>query len=141
VLITRAALQIDSGFTAYPLIDPVIVADTDGSGFIPADAALQINEAGVNYPTATLPSPPIPSGTVFTPLVSRAAPHTLGFPAAPAFSVATVQQQFTTSTSTRTHVKPQPFINVSWMDAFFALSYRRRRSGLDSFALIVDNPY
>src|SRR6202040_1523332 len=30
VLITRVALQADSGFTAYPLTDPVIVADTDG---------------------------------------------------------------------------------------------------------------
>jgi hypothetical protein len=138
--ITRAALQIDSGFTAYPLADPVIVADTDGAGFIPADAALQVNEAGVNFPTANLPNPPLPSGTVFTPLVSRAAPHTLGFQAVPALSVATLQQQFTTS-ATRKHVKPQPFINVSWMDAFFALSYRRRRSGLDSFALIVDNRY
>jgi fibronectin type 3 domain-containing protein len=65
VLITRAALQSDSGFAAYPLVDPAIMADTDGSGFIPADAALQANEAGVNYPTANLPSPPIPAGVVF----------------------------------------------------------------------------
>jgi hypothetical protein len=63
--ITRAALQKDSGFAAYPLVDPVIVADTDGVGFIPADAALQINEAGAGYPTANLPNPPIPSGVVF----------------------------------------------------------------------------
>ena len=40
-LITRATLQTDTGFAAYPLIDPLIVADTDGAGFIPADAALQ----------------------------------------------------------------------------------------------------
>jgi hypothetical protein len=65
VLITRVALQRDSGFAAYPLTDPVIVADTDGSGFIPADAALQISEASVNVPTTNLPSPPIPSGVVF----------------------------------------------------------------------------
>jgi hypothetical protein len=64
VLITRTALQADSGFAAYPLVDPIIVADTDGSGFIPADAALQVNEAGVGFPTANLPSPPIPSGIV-----------------------------------------------------------------------------
>jgi alpha-amylase len=65
VLVTRAVLQTDTGFTAYPLVDPTIVADTDGSGFIPADAALQINEAGVGFPTANLPRPPIPSGVVF----------------------------------------------------------------------------
>jgi hypothetical protein len=65
VLITRAALQADTGFVAYPLVDPVIVADTDGAGFIPADAALQVNEAGVGLPTANLPTPPIPSGVVF----------------------------------------------------------------------------
>ena len=65
VLITRVALQTDTGFAAYPLVDPVIVADTDGSGFIPADAALQANEAGVGFSTANLPIPPIPSGVHF----------------------------------------------------------------------------
>jgi hypothetical protein len=65
VLATRVVLQTDSGFTAYPLVDPTIVADTDGAGFIPADAALQINEAGVGVATANLPRPPIPSGVVF----------------------------------------------------------------------------
>jgi hypothetical protein len=62
VLITRVALQSDKGFSAYPLVDPVIVGDTDGSGFIPADAALQVNEAGVGYPTSTLANPPVPAG-------------------------------------------------------------------------------
>jgi hypothetical protein len=65
VLITRALLSTDSGFTAYPLVDPVIIADTDGAGFIPADAALQANEAGVGFPTADLPIPPIPGGVHF----------------------------------------------------------------------------
>ena len=62
VLVTRVSLQTDTGFAAYPLVDPVIVADTDGAGFIPADAALQINEAGVGFPTANLANPPIPPG-------------------------------------------------------------------------------
>jgi aryl-phospho-beta-D-glucosidase BglC (GH1 family) len=74
VLITRTALQSDSGFSAYPLVDPVIVADTGGSGFIPADAALQVNEAGVGFPTANLPSPPIPSGVVFQPISNNVDP-------------------------------------------------------------------
>jgi YD repeat-containing protein len=60
VLITRALLSADTGFAAYPLVDPVIVADTDGDGFLPADAALQANEAGVGFPTANLSNPPIP---------------------------------------------------------------------------------
>jgi Hypothetical glycosyl hydrolase family 15 len=72
VLITRALLSTDSGFTAYPLVDPVIVADTDGSGFIPADAALQANEAGVGLPAPNLPVPPIPTGVHFLALIQRA---------------------------------------------------------------------
>jgi autotransporter-associated beta strand protein len=60
VAITRAGLQVDSGFVAYPLVDPVIVADTDGSGFIPADAALQANEVGVGFPANNIPPLPPP---------------------------------------------------------------------------------
>jgi fibronectin-binding autotransporter adhesin len=74
VLVTRVALQTDAGFTAYPLVDPVIVADTDGSGFIPADAPLQVNEAGVGFATANLPSPPIPSGANTTPIGNNVDP-------------------------------------------------------------------
>jgi uncharacterized repeat protein (TIGR01451 family) len=70
VLITRVGLQTDSGFVAYPLVDPVIVADTDGSGFVPADAGLQINEAGVGFTTSNLPNPPIPGGTTITSLAT-----------------------------------------------------------------------
>jgi uncharacterized repeat protein (TIGR03803 family) len=77
--ITRAALQTDSGFTPYPLVDPVIVADTDGAGFLPADAALQANEAGVDVPTANLPRPPIPGGVVFQAIGNNIDP-TLGLP-------------------------------------------------------------
>jgi autotransporter-associated beta strand protein len=65
VKITRTALQTDTGFTAYALVDPVIVGDTDGSGFLPADAALQVNEAGVGFPTSNLPNPPIPPNVHF----------------------------------------------------------------------------
>jgi hypothetical protein len=74
VLITRVTLQTDTGFTAYPLIDPTIVADTDGSGFIPADAALQANEAGVGFQTANLATPPIPPGVVFQPVPNNVDP-------------------------------------------------------------------
>src|SRR5262249_30319537 len=52
--------------SAYTLVDPVILSDTDGSGFIPSDAALQANEAGVGLPARTLPIPAIPPGVNFT---------------------------------------------------------------------------
>jgi hypothetical protein len=74
VLITRALLSTDSGFSAYPLVDPVIVADTDGSGFIPADAAFQANEAGVGLATRTLSIPAVPAGVNFTPIGNNVDP-------------------------------------------------------------------
>src|SRR5262249_49307963 len=80
LLMTRVVLQTDTGFAAYPLVDPVIVADTDGSGFIPSDAPLQANEAGVGVPTANLPVPPIPSGVVFQAIANNVDP-TLSIPA------------------------------------------------------------
>jgi hypothetical protein len=79
VLVTRVAIQADTGFAAYPLVDPVIVADTDGSGFIPADAALQVNEAGVGFANNNLPSPPIPGGVFFQPIANNVDP-TLSIP-------------------------------------------------------------
>jgi hypothetical protein len=74
VLLTRVGLQTDSGLAAYPLIDPVIITDTDGSGFTPADAALQVNEAGVGLATSNLPIPPIPSGVTFAPIGNNVDP-------------------------------------------------------------------
>jgi uncharacterized repeat protein (TIGR03803 family) len=71
VLITRVALQTDTGFAAYPLVDPIIVADTDGAGFIPSDAALQVNEAGVGVPTANLANPPLPAGVHFQAMLAH----------------------------------------------------------------------
>jgi hypothetical protein len=79
VLLTRVGLQTDTGFTAYPLVDPVIIGDTDGSGFIPADAALQTNEAGVGFTTANLPNPPIPVGVHFQAVANNVDP-TLSLP-------------------------------------------------------------
>jgi Putative Ig domain/Bacterial Ig-like domain (group 3) len=74
VLITRVAVSTDSGFVAYPLVDPTVVADTDGSGFIPSDAALQANEAGVGFPTANLANPPIPPGANVTAVANNVDP-------------------------------------------------------------------
>src|SRR5205807_2431786 len=80
VRITRALVQTDTGFAAYPLVDPVIVADPDGSGFVPADAALQANEAGVGFPAPNLTSPPIPAGVHFRAIANNVDP-TLSIPA------------------------------------------------------------
>jgi hypothetical protein len=74
VLITRVNVQVDSGFAAYPLVDPVIVADADGTGFIPSDAALQVNEAGVGLATSNLANPPIPPGVHFVPISNNVDP-------------------------------------------------------------------
>jgi uncharacterized repeat protein (TIGR03803 family) len=89
VLITRTSLQADTGFAAYPLVDPVIVADTDGAGFIPADAALQASEAAVGFPTANLPIPPIPAGVHFQAIANNVDPTlSLGFSGDGAMTVA-----------------------------------------------------
>jgi uncharacterized repeat protein (TIGR03803 family) len=74
VLITRAILLTDTGFAAYPLVDPTVLADTDGSGFVPSDAPLQANEAGVGVRTANLPVPPLPSGVHFQPIANNVDP-------------------------------------------------------------------
>ena len=65
VAITRVALSTDTGFTAYPLVDPTIVADTDGDGFIPTDAALQVNELGVGFPAFSVA--PVPNSVHVSP--------------------------------------------------------------------------
>jgi hypothetical protein len=72
VLITRESLQTDTGYAAYPLVDPVIIADTDGSGFTPADASLQVNEVGVGFPASTVP--PLPTPVNVTPIGNNVDP-------------------------------------------------------------------
>jgi hypothetical protein len=74
VLITRVLVSADTGFAAYPLVDPTIVADTDGSGFIPSDSSLQANEAGVGFPTANVANPPIPTSANVTPIGNNVDP-------------------------------------------------------------------
>src|SRR5262249_22977290 len=48
--------------------------------FIPADAPLQANEAGVGFTTANLATPPIPPGVVFQPIANSVDPE-LSIPA------------------------------------------------------------
>jgi hypothetical protein len=64
-LVGRVAGGQDSGFIAYPLVDPVIVADVAGDGTVTASDASQVAQAGVhrNVPNIT----PIPSGAQVLP--------------------------------------------------------------------------
>jgi uncharacterized repeat protein (TIGR03803 family) len=75
VLITRTLVAADTGFAVYPLVDPTIVADTDGSGFIPADAALQVNEIGVGLPAMNCPDPGLIPGVNTTPIGNNVDPQ------------------------------------------------------------------
>jgi uncharacterized repeat protein (TIGR03803 family) len=108
--ITRVVLQAESGFAAYPLVDPVIVADTDGSGFIPADAALQANEAGVGVPTANLAIPPVPTGVHFLAAVNQVHPSArivqIGYPV-PSRAAGAVQ-------SIQTPLAPTTLNQLNW---------------------------
>ena len=140
MLIYRALLGSDSGFSAYPLVDPVIVADTDGAGFIPADAALQINEVGTGFPTATLPMPPIPAGVIF--VVSNSSLNaavslqtTLQDSNAGSSAPAVTVQQAQPSTSTRS----QNTTKTSSLDPIHPLSatsarHAGRRAAIRSFS-------
>ncbi len=121
VLITRVALQTDSGFTAYPLVDPVIVADTDGSGFIPADAALQVNEAGVGFKTANLGNPPVPPGVHFQAIAKNVDPT----PSIPANSRVAADARLIGHASTRRTAHDSNF-NV--LELYAGLFVDRRRS-------------
>jgi hypothetical protein len=59
-LISRVAAKLDSGFAAYRLLDPVIVADINGNGRIDSNDASQLAQFLVN--NASVPAvPPIPS--------------------------------------------------------------------------------
>jgi DNA-binding beta-propeller fold protein YncE len=59
-LISRVSSKLDSGFAAYRLLDPVIVADINNNGRIDANDASQFSQFLVN--NASAPAiPPIPS--------------------------------------------------------------------------------
>jgi Putative Ig domain len=57
-LIVNTMLNDNTGFAAYALVDPVIVADTDGVGYIPSDAPLQVENilAGFANLLGTIPT-------------------------------------------------------------------------------------
>jgi hypothetical protein len=64
-LVGRVAGGQDSGFLAFSLVDPVVIADVDGSGVVDANDASQVLQAGVHR---TVPNiTPIPAGAQVKP--------------------------------------------------------------------------
>ena len=51
---------LDTGFSAYPLVDPVIVGDVNGNGRVDATDALLIQRKVVRLPVPELPDLPSP---------------------------------------------------------------------------------
>jgi hypothetical protein len=80
-LLRRVNIQVDAGFAAYPLVDPTVVGDIDGSGFVPSDAGFQVLEASVVLPTRTLAIPAIPPGVHFS-IISDSVDPSVSIPAA-----------------------------------------------------------
>jgi hypothetical protein len=61
----RVAGGLDTGFAAYPLVDPILVADVAGDGVVSANDASQILQKSVNRPVPNIPS--IPAGAQVLP--------------------------------------------------------------------------
>ena len=57
-LVARNKVHLDSGFNAYPLTDPRLVADIAGTGSFTSLDASQIAQVGVHLPVANIPTIP-----------------------------------------------------------------------------------
>jgi hypothetical protein len=72
--IQRVIVRLDSGFSAWPLADPVIVGDVNGNGRLDAADALLVQRKIVGLPAPQIPDLPASPPTVFRsgpdPLVS-----------------------------------------------------------------------
>ena len=55
LLIQRVILRLDSGFSAYPLIDPIVVGDVNGSGRLDSSDGLSIQLKVLRRPAPELP--------------------------------------------------------------------------------------
>ncbi len=74
-LVARNKVHLDSGFNAYPLTDPRLVADIAGTGNFTSLDASQIAQAAVHLPVANIPT--IPSHGAIT---LASADPTVGIP-------------------------------------------------------------
>jgi hypothetical protein len=68
----RVAVGLDTGFTAYQLADPLLIADITGNGTINATDATRILQAALGIPQAQIP--PLPAGS---PTITPAGPDPL----------------------------------------------------------------
>ena len=58
--VQRVVVRVDSGFSSFPLIDPVVVADVNGNGRLDATDALLIQRKVVRFAVPELPDLPSP---------------------------------------------------------------------------------
>ena len=56
--VARVAIDLDSGFTAWPLLDPVVLADVAGNGMVEATDAMYIARYALGIPVAQMPALP-----------------------------------------------------------------------------------
>ena len=57
----RVVVHLDSGFAAYPLLDPAILGDTTGNGVFNSTDVLRLQQRVVNLPQTTIPAFPVPA--------------------------------------------------------------------------------
>src|SRR5213076_1758218 len=112
-LTARVANSLDSGFAAYRLADPVVIADTNGTAFLDnGDASILLQVAAGNS-LAQIPPIPIPA----PPLVPTGPDPTLSLPAnLPAVAGAIVSVPVFLD-------DPAPAGSLGMMEAVLALQY------------------
>jgi hypothetical protein len=76
LLASRVVAGLDSGFGAYPLVDPVLVADITGNGSLSSLDAVRILQEAIGIDQAAIP--PIPPGV--TPIPASGPDPYLNFP-------------------------------------------------------------
>jgi hypothetical protein len=69
--VQRVVVRLDSGFSPYPVVDPLIVGDINGNGRLDAGDALLIQRKVVHLPVPELPDLPSPLPAI--PQVARSA--------------------------------------------------------------------
>ena len=57
-LVSRVQTNTDTGFAAYPLLDPIIIGGVDGNPTITTGDATLINQFASGQPVSRIPSPP-----------------------------------------------------------------------------------
>ena len=63
-MISRVVVGMDSGFSAYPLCDPLIIADTSGDGRLLGDDASYVVQKALGMTRPEIPDLPSPAITL-----------------------------------------------------------------------------